>query len=246
MCGTRSGSRSCSSTGCCARRSCRRRTIRRLRMLTRYRVQLMGDRTRETIRLELMLEDASIKLSTVASSLTTRLGAGDAGRDDRRRDRSAGAGGDGQGPDAVARSRTWPRRWTGTSTPTTPSWPGRSCDRLDLVEAGAGRARRGDRGRVRAVGAPDRAAADHPRGRAEGRAGDHRRDRRRTCPGSPPPRTWRRGPGWRRRCYESAGKRHPAGHAARQQVADRDAGRGRRVGRAGCTARTTSPPSTPG
>ena len=34
-------------------------------------VQLQGDRTRETVRLELMLEDASIKLSTVASSLTT-------------------------------------------------------------------------------------------------------------------------------------------------------------------------------
>ena len=45
--------------------------IRRLRMLTRYRVQLMGDRTRESVRLEMMLEDASIKLSTVASSLTT-------------------------------------------------------------------------------------------------------------------------------------------------------------------------------
>ena len=45
--------------------------IRRLRMLTRYRVQLMGDRTREIVRLELMLEDASIKLSSVASSLNT-------------------------------------------------------------------------------------------------------------------------------------------------------------------------------
>jgi transposase len=45
--------------------------VRRLRMLTRYRVQLMGDRTRESIRLELMLEDASIELSAVASSLTT-------------------------------------------------------------------------------------------------------------------------------------------------------------------------------
>jgi transposase len=32
--------------------------IRRLRMLTRYREQLMGDRTRELVRLELMLEDA--------------------------------------------------------------------------------------------------------------------------------------------------------------------------------------------
>ena len=45
--------------------------IRHLRMLTRYREQLKGDRTRETVRLELMLEDASIKLSTVASSLNT-------------------------------------------------------------------------------------------------------------------------------------------------------------------------------
>ena len=45
--------------------------IRRLRMLTRYRTQLMGDRTREMVRLELMLEDASIKLSSVASSLKT-------------------------------------------------------------------------------------------------------------------------------------------------------------------------------
>jgi hypothetical protein len=38
---------------------------------TRYRVQLMGDRAREIVRLELMLEDASIKLSSVASSLKT-------------------------------------------------------------------------------------------------------------------------------------------------------------------------------
>ncbi len=45
--------------------------IRHLRMLTRYRVQLMGDRTRDVTRLEQMLEDASIKLSSVASSLTT-------------------------------------------------------------------------------------------------------------------------------------------------------------------------------
>ena len=45
--------------------------IRRLRMLTRYRVQLMGDRTREATQLERMLEDASIKLSAVASSVTT-------------------------------------------------------------------------------------------------------------------------------------------------------------------------------
>ncbi|HEX5878553.1 MAG TPA: IS110 family transposase [Actinomycetota bacterium] len=45
--------------------------IRHLRMLTRYRMQLYGDRTRDTTRLEQMLEDASIKISAVASSLTT-------------------------------------------------------------------------------------------------------------------------------------------------------------------------------
>jgi hypothetical protein len=37
--------------------------IRRLRNLTRYRVALMGDRTRDAVRLERILEDASIKLS---------------------------------------------------------------------------------------------------------------------------------------------------------------------------------------
>lgn len=45
--------------------------IRRLRMLTRHRTQLMGDRTWDTTRLELMLEDATIKLSCVASSVNT-------------------------------------------------------------------------------------------------------------------------------------------------------------------------------
>src|SRR4051794_10680000 len=49
-----------------------RRQGRRVdRPVAGVRVQLMGDRTREAIRLELLLEDASIKLSAVASSLTT-------------------------------------------------------------------------------------------------------------------------------------------------------------------------------
>ena len=43
--------------------------IRRLRNLTRYRVQLMGDRVREVTRVEKLLEDASIKLSAVVSNL---------------------------------------------------------------------------------------------------------------------------------------------------------------------------------
>ncbi len=45
--------------------------IRRLRMLTRCRDQLLGDRVREMIRLEAMLEDASSKLSAAVSSLKT-------------------------------------------------------------------------------------------------------------------------------------------------------------------------------
>ena len=44
--------------------------IRTLRNLSRYRLQLMGDRTRDAGRLEKLLEDASIKLSVVASNIT--------------------------------------------------------------------------------------------------------------------------------------------------------------------------------
>jgi len=45
--------------------------IRKLRLLTRYRMQLMGDRTKDSRRLEVMLEDASIKLSSVSSTMAT-------------------------------------------------------------------------------------------------------------------------------------------------------------------------------
>lgn len=41
-----------------------------LRNLTRNRVRLMGDRTRDADRLEKLLEDAPIKLSVVASNIT--------------------------------------------------------------------------------------------------------------------------------------------------------------------------------
>ena len=71
--------------------------IRQLRMLTRYRVQLMGDRTRETMRLEQMLEDAAIKLSSVASSLTTVSARAMLAAMIDGRDRPAGAGRDGRG-----------------------------------------------------------------------------------------------------------------------------------------------------
>ena len=50
--------------------------------------------------------------------------------------------------------------------------------RLDLVEAALAELDEVIEAGVRAVGASDRAAADHPGCRSEGRAGVHRRDRR--------------------------------------------------------------------
>ena len=49
--------------------SCRRAPIRRLRDLTRYRIDLVGVRTAEKNRVEKLLEDACIKLSVVASDI---------------------------------------------------------------------------------------------------------------------------------------------------------------------------------
>ena len=43
--------------------------IRRLRDLTRYRIGLVSDQTREKNRVEKLLEDAQIKLSVVASDI---------------------------------------------------------------------------------------------------------------------------------------------------------------------------------
>jgi transposase len=48
--------------------------IRELRNLTRYRSSLVRDRTRETQRLEKLMEDTGIKLSSVVSSLLTKSG----------------------------------------------------------------------------------------------------------------------------------------------------------------------------
>ena len=84
--------------------------IRRLRMLTRYREQLMGDRTRELVRLELMLEDAVDQVVVGGVESEDGVGAGDADRDDRRRNRSAGAGRLGEGQVAAQDSRIWLRR----------------------------------------------------------------------------------------------------------------------------------------
>ena len=146
-------------------------------MLTRYRVQLMGDRTRETVRLELMLEDASIKLSAVASSLTTVSARAmlaamiDGERDARVLAEMAKGRMRRKIPDLA-------QALTGTSTSTTPSWPARSCAGWTWSSRRWPSSTRSSSAACAAVGASDRAAADHSRRRGEGRPGDRRRDRR--------------------------------------------------------------------
>ena len=75
--------------------------IRRLRMLTRYRMQLMGDRRRDIVRLELMLEDASHQVLLGGLEPEDGVGPGDADRDDQRRNRPVAARRSGEGQDAA-------------------------------------------------------------------------------------------------------------------------------------------------
>ena len=75
--------------------------IRRLRDFTRLRADLTADRSRHKQRLEKLLEDALIKLSTVVTDIFGGLGAGHAGGADRRAARPQGAGR--AGPRAAAR-----------------------------------------------------------------------------------------------------------------------------------------------
>jgi hypothetical protein len=171
--------------------------IRRLRMLTRYCEQLMGDRTREAMRLELMLEDASIKLSVVASSLTTvSARAMLAALIDGERDPRALA--------ELAKGRMRVRIPALTEALTGHFDAGHAqlarsiLDRLDAVEA--------------ALAELDAVIADAcTRGRTSwnccrpfpesGRRSPRSSSPRpaQTCPASPPRRTWRPGPGSHRR-----------------------------------------------
>ena len=73
--------------------------IRQLRDYTRLRVDLTRDRPRHVQRLEKLLEDALIKLSTVATDIMGAVGPGDDRGADRRAARPAGAGRAGPRPD---------------------------------------------------------------------------------------------------------------------------------------------------
>ena len=83
--------------------------IRQLRDLTRYRAALTAERTREAQQLEKELEDAGIKLSSVATDILgvsgrAMLAALIAGEDD-----AIALAGAGQRPDAPRRSPNWCR-----------------------------------------------------------------------------------------------------------------------------------------
>lgn len=71
-----------------------------VRDLTRYRKRLVGERSSETQRLGAVLQDAGIKLDSVASSLSTRIRTIDDRRTHRRGTPWRGAGRAGAGPDA--------------------------------------------------------------------------------------------------------------------------------------------------
>ena len=76
--------------------------IRQLRDLTRTRSAIVRERAREIQRLEKLLEDAGIKLSSVASDINGGLGPRDARGDGRRRARP-------RGPGRLAKRRLRPR-----------------------------------------------------------------------------------------------------------------------------------------
>ena len=74
--------------------------IRRLRDLTRYRIDLVGVRTAEKSRVEKLLEDACLKLSVVASDIFGVSGRAMLTALDRRGTRPQGLGRAGPDPDA--------------------------------------------------------------------------------------------------------------------------------------------------
>ena len=74
--------------------------IKAARDVIRYRTKLTESRTSELQRLGNVLQDAGIKIDSVASTITTMLGAGDGGGPHRRGTSPEDAGRSGQGQDA--------------------------------------------------------------------------------------------------------------------------------------------------
>jgi hypothetical protein len=152
--------------------------IRRLPILTRYRVPLMGGPAprHRPVGVDVGRRQHQALLGGVESE--DSVGPGDSDRDDQRRIGPVAARRYGGGSDAAQDSRSGPGVERTLRREPCPAGP------LDVASAGPGRAGHGGAGRrhcrgLPAVGASDRAAANHPRRGGEGRTGDHRRDRRR-------------------------------------------------------------------
>ena len=101
---------------CCGPRSCRRAESGMLRDYTRLRVDLTHERTRHWQRLEKLLEDSLIKVSSVASTHRHAVGPGH----DRGADRRANA-----------TRRCWPSWPAAGCRPNTPPWSRRSTGQFD-------------------------------------------------------------------------------------------------------------------
>ena len=168
--------------------------IRELRDLTRFRRPGIEERTREAQRLDKILQDAGVKLSSVASEVLGR-----SGRDMLEalvagsRDPAVLAELAEDSCDANSRSSKLP--WPAGSGLITPCWSARSCPCSTTSTSRSS----GCRSRSTGCIAPFAEARDRLRHRpgdrpAHGR-GHHRRDRRRHVAASRPPPTWPRGPG---------------------------------------------------
>ena len=90
------------------------RAQRELRDLTRHRTQLVEEKARTMNRLHKVLEDANIKLASVATRHSGRLGSGHAASLDRRARRPRASSPTSPSGSCGARSRNWRRRWKGT------------------------------------------------------------------------------------------------------------------------------------
>ena len=152
--------------------------IRELRDLTRYRKAVIQERTREANRVHKVLEDAGIKLASVASLVLGVSGPVDARRLGGRHHGSGGLGRPRTGQAAqeaarlaagAGRTLPWAPRLSGRADPGPPRLPRRG-DR-----DGEHPDRHGDRPLCRPTGSP----RHHPRREPAHRGGPHRRARRR-------------------------------------------------------------------
>jgi hypothetical protein len=150
--------------------------IRALRDLTRARTHITRECSREVLRLEKLLEDAGIKLSSVATDITRSIRTSDARSTDRRPDRSRGDRRSGQAH-AAAQDRDLTEALVGRSMPITRSWPGCSSTASTRTVPISVASTRGSRKRWPPFASPG-TVDEHSGILHQDRRGVHRRNRR--------------------------------------------------------------------